>query len=221
MPVELNHAGAIPKPVPGREIAKIRGPVGAFGMEFDWVFWMAVVAVVLVTGAAMAGVARKREREGASKGGEPAPIYTSGVFSLIRKSPREAALARVPTPEAMRQALAASSDANGTAEQYRAEWVRVAELCIHNVEHGDKEGIQTYCYAVPEKCRASCGRFGGDAYVTRDQLHHHGQLIPPFHLGCGCEIAPRAAWSGSGGWSPILPVNGQYDTPDWRTVVRL
>ena len=189
-------------------------------MERNATIWMAIAGVAAAVAAALA-LRRRGGGESKKEKGEATPIYTSGVFSLIRKSPREAVLARVPELESIRAAPAAGPEkANGTPERFRDEWLRVAELCINNVERGDKEGIQTYRYAVPEKCRATCGRFGGDAYVTREQLHHEVRLIPPFHLGCGCEITPREA-GGAGGWSPILPVNGRYDTPDWRTVVRL
>jgi hypothetical protein len=66
--------------------------------------------------------------------------------------------------------------------------------------------------------------FGGDAYVTREQLHNHVQLIPPFHLGCGVQLVTKEAWSAgneNAAWTPILPVNGKYLTPDWRIVVKL
>ena len=194
-------------------------------MEWGTGLWLiAVGAAILAVVVGLVGASRRRSQT-VSKPSEPAPIYTSGVFSLIRKSPRESVSARIPALEAVRAVLAAapaSTRAAGTAEAYREEWVRMANLCISNIEHGDQQGIQTYRYVVPEKCCVTCGRFGGDAYVTRDQLHHQSLLIPPFHLGCGCEITPREAWQGgTGGWSPILPVNGQYDTPDWRSVVPL
>jgi hypothetical protein len=196
-------------------------------MEFNGIIWIAagVIALLALLAASKMGASRRKGNDVEKKDAEPAPIYTSGVFSLIRKSPREAILAKVPDLENVRSVLktpAARGEANGTPEQYQELWLQVANLCISNIERGDKDGIQTYRYVVPEKCRATCGRFGGDAYVTREQLHHQVQLIPPFHLGCGCEITPREAWQGgSGGWSPILPVNGHYDTPDWRIVVRL
>jgi hypothetical protein len=192
----------------------------------NWILW-AVVGVVAAVGAilAISGSSRRRQiasREAAAKNaGDSTTIYTSGVFSLIRKSPRETVSARIPDVEKIRSALSAAG-VSGDPEAYLARWREVAELCINNVEQGDKEGIQTYRYEVPEPCRATCGKFGGEAYVTRDQLHHQPQLIPPFHLGCGCVIRPRGAWEGGpGGWSPILPVNGQYEAPDWRVVVRL
>ena len=193
----------------------------------NWILWAVLGCAALVAAILLfAGSSRRRHvamRAAAAKNaGDSTTIYTSGVFSLIRKSPRAAAVARTPEIEAVRSALTAAGGAPASAETYREHWVKAAELCIHNVEQGDTEGIQTYRYEIPEKCRATCGKFGGDAYVTRDQLHHQVQLIPPFHLGCDCVIRARGAWEGGpGGWSPILPVNGQYDAPDWRTVVPL
>ncbi len=203
----------------GGNLLKFLGNLGKW-MEMNWVYWAGVLAILVVVGAAMSNWVRKRAKEEDAPKDDP-PIYTSGVFSLVRKSPRESHLQRIPSLEAIAEVLISQPSATGSSEQYREEWVRVAELSINNIENGDKEGIQTYGYHVPDKCLATCGSFGGEAYVTRDQIHHHQRLMPPFHLGCGCEIKARASWSGGVEWSPILPVKGQYVTPDWRLVVPL
>lgn len=192
-------------------------------MMYSLLFWViAGFAVLLVAVGVITTLQRSRQR--VFPGVESQPMYASGVFSLIRKSPREQVQARKPPEAEVRALLTASSMAAGQLEAYLAEWQRVADLCIHNVEQGDKEGVQTYRYEVPARCRETCKPFGGDTYVTREQLHKHADLIPPFHLGCGCVIEAKAAWQGgasSGGWSPLLPLNGAYPLPDRRTVVPL
>ncbi len=197
-------------------------------MLWDWVFYgvAALVAVVVAVGAFSS---IKRRQASLAKGNkeEGAPIYASGVFSLIRKSPREAVLARIPSTASVAQVLASPAGqaaTNGSPEAYVGKWREIAELCIHNVEKGDKDGVQTYRYEVPASCGEICAGFGGDTYVTRDQLHAQVGLIPPFHLGCGCVLVTREAWQSGGdsaGWSPLLPVNGEYQAPDWRNVVPL
>lgn len=190
------------------------------------IFWLLATLASLLTITALFRVLRKG-RDGDRPADNGSPIYASGVYSLIRTSPRKELQGREPPVEEVRAVLAdpqASQTANGSVQQYLDEWRRVANISISNIEKGDREGIQTYRYQVPPKCQRTCAMFSGDAYVTREQLHNHVQLIPPFHLGCGVELVTKEAWTaGADGaaWSPILPVNGKYQTPDWRIVVKL
>lgn len=196
-------------------------------MVLNAVFWILVVVAVVLTVAALARVIRRGGFHGDRASDDNSPIYASGVYSLIRKSPRKELQEREPPLEEVQAVLGspqAAATANGAAQQYLDEWRRVANISITNIEKGDREGIQTYRYQVPSKCQKTCAMFHGDAYVTREQLHNHVQLIPPFHLGCGVELVTKEAWSTGvegAAWSPILPVNGRYQTPDWRIVVKL
>ncbi len=186
--------------------------------------WLAIIALVLLVLAGIYFALRKTVKTDEPGLDDSSTIYTSGVYSLIRKSPREELFAKEPSPDLVEDLLQASSEADESLNEYIEEWRRVANLSITNVERGDQDGVQTYRYRVPPKCRSVCHMFDGDAYVTREQLHKHVELIPPFHLGCGCELITKEAWSaesGSAGWAPILPVDGKYRTPDWRTVVKL
>jgi hypothetical protein len=188
-------------------------------------FWILLVLVLIVLGAGVAMFLKGRAGDRQSQE-DSSPIYASGVYSLIRRSPRKELQEREPPLEEVQAVLAAPAGkaANGSAEQYLDEWRRVANISISNIEKGDREGIQTYKYQVPAKCQSTCAMFGGDAYVTREQIHNHVQLIPPFHLGCGVQLATKEAWNAANentAWTPILPVNGKYQTPDWRSVVKL
>ncbi len=197
-------------------------------MILSVLFWIILGVIVLIVATAITVILRKQGRDG---GGpvqdDSSPIYASGVYSLIRRSPRKELQEREPSFEEAQAVLSAPQNspiANGSVEQYLDEWRRVANISINNIDIGDKEGIQTYKYQVPVKCQRSCAMFGGDTYVTREQLHNHVQLIPPFHLGCGVTLLTKEAWnagSGNTAWTPILPVNGKYLTPDWRSVVKL
>lgn len=196
-------------------------------MLLNILFWLLAVAVVLLVLTGLTRVIRRQSRDGDRALDDGSPIYASGVYSLIRKSPRKELQEREPPLEEVQAVLGspqAQQVANGAAQQYLDEWRRVANISINNIEKGDREGIQTYRYQVPSKCQKTCAMFHGDAYVTREQLHNHVQLIPPFHLGCGVELVTKEAWSAGvegAAWSPILPVNGKYQTPDWRVVVKL
>jgi hypothetical protein len=195
-------------------------------MLITGLFWVIAALAVILLVASLYNAMKRREK-GSGSDEETSPIYVSGVYSLIRKSPRQDVEARSPSAEKIAEELAkptAMGIANGTSAEYQNEWQRIANLCINIIEKGDRDGVQTYRYQVPEKCQKTCARYGGDAYVTREQLHNHCQLIPPFHLGCGVQIVTKEAWSAStegAGWTPILPVNGEYPTLDWRTLVKL
>src|SRR6185369_16596763 len=151
-------------------------------------FWVLLALILIVLGAGLAMFLKGRAGDRQSQE-DTSPIYASGVYSLIRRSPRKELQEREPPLEEVQAVLvsAAGNTANGSAEQYLDEWRRVANISISNIEKGDREGIQTYKYQVPAKCQRTCAMFEGDAYVTREQIHNHVQLIPPFHLGCGVQ----------------------------------
>jgi hypothetical protein len=197
-------------------------------MILSTLFWIILGIIVLIIATAISVVLRRQGRDGDRQTqDDSSPIYASGVYSLIRRSPRKELQEREPSLEEAITVLStpqASAIANGSVQQYLDEWRTIANISINNIEKGDKEGIQTYKYQVPAKCQQTCAMFGGDAYVTREQLHNHVQLIPPFHLGCGVQLLTKEAWnagSENAAWTPILPVNGKYLTPDWRSVVKL
>lgn len=197
-------------------------------MILSALFWIILGILVLVVATGLSVFLRRQGKEGDRQAQDnSSPIYASGVYSLIRKSPRKELQEREPPSEEVLAVLSspdAATNTNGSVQQYLDEWRRVANISISNIESGDKEGIQTYKYQVPLKCQRSCVMFSGDAYVTREQLHNHVQLIPPFHLGCGVLLMTKEAWntgSENAAWTPILPVNGKYLTPDWRSVVKL
>ena len=193
-------------------------------MTFSILFWVSLVLLVLILLAALRAYFRNGSAK-EEKNGNSSPIYTSGVYSLVRKSPRESVTQRIPSLDQIKQVLSKSDKekTSSNAQQYLEHWQRAAELSISTVESGDKKGVQTYRYQVPERCSQCCAAFSQDTYVTREQIHNHPQLVPPFHLGCGVELVIKEAWEGSesGGWSPLLPENGQYPTPEWRTVVQI
>jgi hypothetical protein len=189
-------------------------------------FWILLGLILLVLGAAVTMFLKGRSGGDRQSQDDSSPIYASGVYSLIRRSPRKELQEREPPLEEVQTVLSSeqAAAANGSAQQYLDEWRRQANISINNIEKGDREGIQTYRYQVPAKCQRTCTMFGGDAYVTREQIHNHVQLIPPFHLGCGVQLVTKEAWNAgneNAAWTPILPMNGKYMTPDWRIVVKL
>ncbi|MBF0432334.1 MAG: hypothetical protein HQK83_13700 [Fibrobacteria bacterium] len=154
-------------------------------------------------------------------------IHQSGVFSIIRKSPREALEKKQLTLEQIKEALAATlskQEVEDQAESYYKLWTEILEESISIIEDGDTKGLQTYMYNVPERDTDTCKLFSGNTYVTREQLQNFPNIIPPFHLGCNVRLISKEAWNTNldgTGWKPLLPENGKYPTPEWRTIAKI
>ncbi len=149
-------------------------------------------------------------------------IHRSGAFSIIHRSPHEGLLEKKLDEKKIEQALQLSQNKNlQTAKNYLDSWNLILEKSLAIIDQGDKEGLQTFCYDVPEKDFKTCSQFSGNVYVTREQLHNYPALIPPFHIGCQVTLKFKNAWNTNldgTGWKALLPVKGKYETPDWRTV---
>jgi hypothetical protein len=122
-------------------------------------------------------------------------IHTSGIYSIIRRSPRESISDYKPSQEEISKYLSEKNvniaGPGLSAAQANAlikSWNDQMELNIKEIEQGDEKGIEFYFYeymwADPlcEKCIPK-GRF-----VTREELYQFPNVIPPFHVGCGCRL---------------------------------
>ena len=117
-------------------------------------FGMALVLLVLLTGTALYFVLQKKEEK------DFPTIHTSGVFSLVRSSPKETLKNRILTIEQINE-LFNSSESKGknnqSADKYLELWEEILKNSINTIEQGDMEGLQTYCYNIPEKDFKICG----------------------------------------------------------------
>jgi hypothetical protein len=185
-------------------------------------FIVLIILIVMLTAAAAYFALQKK-----TKDDEEGPtVYTSGIFSLVRQSPREILSKRKLSLTQIEEALKAPPPENvtGSAQSYLDLWINIIENSIEIIENGDKDGIQTYCYSDSSKNIDALGIIQKGTYVTREQLHNYPELIPPFYLGCNIKLIPKNAWNTNldgTGWKPLLPVKGKYLTPDWRTVGKL
>ena len=158
-------------------------------------------------------------------------IHTSGIYSIIRKSPRDSICDYKPSQEEIIKYL---SDKNVNISNFhRSEadssaliknWNNQMELNIAEIEQGDEEGIEFYfyeflwddpiCHKYIEK-----GRF-----VTREELYQFPNLIPPFHLGCGCRLRKYAGKEKMRetteiGMLPLLRNGTPPALPDWKEIL--
>ncbi len=190
-----------------------------------------VLLLILLLVAMRLGVSREQvepERRSSSV------ISASGVYSIVRRSPREAVGQREPSEPQIRQYLGGiNEDSGGNAlsdsdkERLIDTFLADREANVTEVERGDVENVDFYYYdhrwddpvcerAVPK-----------GSFVTREEIYKHPELVPPFHLGCGCLLRRQHGTDnvrktialrfrpllGDGTVVPPLPA--------WREVVRI
>jgi hypothetical protein len=188
--------------------------------------------VVLVLVALKMGLDSKgSEGDG---GGKPKIIHVSGVYSVLRKSPRGSLPEVRPTAEEIKKYLAGvNEDVNSVplkASDRTAllkHWKAQTEMNILCIEAGDKNGAAFYYYDYLKECPV-CGSFIAKGnFITREEIYKYPQLIPPFHLGCACVLA---AHHGSekmiretaiAGMVPFFEGDTPPPLPEWTAVLSL
>jgi hypothetical protein len=152
-----------------------------------------------------------------------ASIHHSGVYSLIRKSPREEVIRTKPSAREVLEHLQTHHAEKFSADEMQnlaEKWEKSLEKSIIAIEIGDSTGVQTYRFRLSPSDLKVCTFLSRETYITREQIYNHPELLPPYYIGCDAEITNRAAWdeSESVSWKPLLPVNGAYALPDWRSL---
>ncbi len=160
-------------------------------------------------------------------------IHTSGIYSIVRKSPRENIDAIKPTSEEISQYLhdqTVDIENNEVTEQDKrillSFWHKSLDNAINEIEEGDKRGIEFYYYDFLEE-DVVCKKFISKGhYITRENIYAHPELIPPFHLGCKCilkhhegtEVTPDTAKLGLRPFlqdEELLPA-----LPNWKHILK-
>jgi hypothetical protein len=156
----------------------------------------------------------------------PTPvIHASGIYSIIRRSPKENISDYKPSQEEIRKYLFEKT-VNITEEEKEkiiTLWNQHLEANILEVESGDKEGIEFYYFGfkwedpVCEKIIKK-GRF-----VTREQIFQYPYIIPPFHLGCGCVLykymgKEKIHETTELGMLPLFTNGDMIKLPDWKEI---
>ncbi|MDR2578822.1 MAG: hypothetical protein LBC70_08485 [Chitinispirillales bacterium] len=176
----------------------------------------------------------KKEAVPAEDGREPL-IHVSGVYSVLRKSPREDLAALRPTEGAIQKYLdGIDEDINGRSirsmerADLRKHWKAQMEANLQGIENGDKKGVAFYYYDFPILKCSVCDHFITKGnFVTREEIFKNPQIIPPFHLGCTCILT---AHHGSDthvrettvtGMLPFFSDETPPPLPEWTDVITL
>ena len=164
---------------------------------------------------------------------ENSMIHASGIYSIVRKSPREEAMKARPDLEEIRKYLLSSNVDTGKYQLSERDqdillehWDESLKKNIAVIEQGDKEGVEFYYYEfVPEDCPVCKRYFSRGHFVTREEIFHHPRIIPPFHPGCTTSIFPHHGKEDLRdttelGMLPLFKEDVPPPLPEWNAIVK-
>jgi len=163
----------------------------------------------------------------------PAMIHASGIYSIVRKSPREIISKVKPTGEEIRKYLATVNVDIGKLPLLPADrskllnfWHQTLNENIQEIERGDKEGVEFYYYDFSRDCPVCTPHISKGQFVTREEIFENPSIIPPFHIGCTCKICAHHGKENLRdttelGMRPLFNKGTPPSLPEWTTTVKL
>ncbi|MBD3419558.1 MAG: hypothetical protein GF398_05500 [Chitinivibrionales bacterium] len=153
-----------------------------------------ILFLILLLVAIHIGVNKKETS--AEEEGEARPvIHQSGIYSIVRKSPRESIDDIKPPIEEIRKYLGGQNeDIYGAPlndqdrELIIRQWQHHLETNLSEIEEGDKEGVEFYYFDFANQDQICAQNISKGQFVTREQIFKYPKIIPPFHLGCQCFL---------------------------------
>lgn len=197
-------------------------------------FYMALLGIlffiVLILLAVRFGIAKQKlesERESGTV------IHTSGIYSVVRKSPRADVDTIKPSEKEIIQYLATQNvDIHGNQlseidkQALLSSWKATLESAITAIEEGDKQGLEFYYYDLKEEDTVCEEFLSKGHFITRQDIYKHPELIPPFHLGCRCVLkchhgTEKLRDTTEFGMRPFLPEGTLPPLPDWKPILKI
>ena len=189
-----------------------------------------ILLIILVLIAVKTGLNRDRLYD---EPVEKPTIHASGIYSIVRESPRRRMLAHKPPKEEILQYIAGQNvDMNGLllSEMEKKviidRWYKSMEENVASIEKGDLEGIEFYYYEFqPSDCPVCMRYFTRGKFVTREEIYRYPSIIPPLHLGCTCKLLAHHGKENLRDTTELgmLPLfrNQQPPTmPDWKPIIK-
>jgi hypothetical protein len=160
-------------------------------------------------------------------------IHASGIYSIVRETPRRMILSHKPRTEDITQYLSGiNEDIDGTPlseadkTKLAASWAASMEENIAAIERGDLKGVEFYYYDFAPVTCPVCKRFlSKGKYVTREEIFKFPAIIPPLHLGCTCRIHPHHGKENLRettelGMLPLFKHQAPPVLPEWKTITK-
>ena len=189
-----------------------------------------VILTVLILIAVRAGISKEETLPDAP---QERVIHMSGIYSIIRSSPRDDLLRLRPNEEKLRQYLANQNEDIynvGLGDSDRAalleHWKTQMDANLQEIENGDKTGVVFYYYDFPQACAACAPFVSKGHFVSREEIYHNPQIIPPFHLGCTCILLTHHGGAdlrdtNVTGLSPFFTGETAPALPEWTSIVSI
>jgi len=188
------------------------------------------VLLALILVALKMGFDKKEAPEGAEGLSEQPIIHKSGVYSVVRKCPREGlAAVRPKEGEIVKYLEGVSEDINGRPVKpvdrvaLIKRWKAQMEANLLAIEAGDKNGVAFYYY--DDTCQVCDEFIKKGNFVTRVEIYNNPQIIPPFHLGCTCVLSAHQGNDSTlretimAGMAPFFNGKEPPPLPDWTNTI--
>ncbi|MBN1129194.1 MAG: hypothetical protein JXA71_09425 [Chitinispirillaceae bacterium] len=202
---------------------------------FAVILSIVLLAALILVAVRLVSFKRPQEDTEENNLGTTGPlIHASGIYSIVRKSPRENLGALRPQEAEVRKYLATINEdinkqplSDADKQKIITHWQKAIDENIRIIERGDCEGVEFYYLDFPKDktcplCRSSItpGQF-----VTREQLFSTPSIIPPFHLGCTTRIHPYFGKedlrdTAIMGMAPLFTGSTPPVLPDWKKTLK-
>jgi hypothetical protein len=194
-----------------------------------WTLIGIIFFLIIILAAFRIGISRKQNEE--TDAGRPI-IHASGIYSIVRRSPREAMVLHKPTEEEIRKYLAQKNeDIEGKRlsadekEMLVTQWLQLCDINIAQIENGDKDGVEFYFYNVPDNDPVTNQYLKKGYFVTREEIHDFPEIIPPFHLGCASKLEAHRGTENLRettelGIRPLFRGEKIPSLPNWKDIIK-
>ena len=103
-------------------------------------------------------------------------------------------------------------------------WNNQMELNITEIEKGDEKGIEFYFYDYMWEDPLCEKHITKGRFVTREELYQFPNIIPPFHLGCGCRLKryegkEKLRETTEIGMLPLFKNGAPPSLPEWKEIL--
>ncbi|MDR2579637.1 MAG: hypothetical protein LBC85_01420 [Fibromonadaceae bacterium] len=185
---------------------------------------IAIVVVILLFIVALVCygvyiVVQKSNKEKESE--ETTKIAVSGKYA-VAFLPVASSLAEKKPNNAELEAWLNSQDISEEQKsKYLKDWQSSIEKTINTINDGDSNGVTAYRIEIGEKDSKICQFLHLDNFITRTQISHNAEILPPYCPGSDSIVVSKQPWEkgGTGGWKSVTPKDGRYETPDWRQML--
>jgi hypothetical protein len=171
-----------------------------------------------------------------SRPDEPAQspiIHASGIYSIVRRSPREMIDEIKPSIASITKYLAdKNEDITGAAISSTdktalvSDWQKKLEMNISEIEAGDDQSINFYYYDFTGEDPVCKKYLDQGHFVSREEIFKCPQIIPPFHIGCRCALKAHKGTENLRdttklGMRPFFSGPGMPPVPRWSDILKL